>query len=68
MLVYQTSQKFSQLRQPLPGILNLRNTRISLFPEVEEFLVMLYGFTFLAYLLDLLIIPAEGGSSSAADP
>jgi len=43
---------FSQeASQPLPCILNLRNTRISVFPEGEEFLVMLYGFAFPAFLL-----------------
>ncbi len=35
-----------QPSQPLPGILNLSNTRVSVFPEVEKFLVMLYGFPF----------------------
>jgi hypothetical protein len=33
-----------QPSQPLLRILNFRNTRISVFPEVEEFLVMLFGF------------------------
>ena len=33
-----------QPSQPLPGILDLNNTRVSVFPEVEEFLGMLYGF------------------------
>jgi hypothetical protein len=37
-----------QPSQPLPRILNLNKTRVSVFPDVEEFLVMLYG---------LLIIP-----------
>jgi hypothetical protein len=32
-----------QPSQPLPRILNLSITRISVFPEVEEFLVMLIG-------------------------
>jgi hypothetical protein len=27
----------------LPRILHLRNTQVSVFPEIEEFLVMLYG-------------------------
>ena len=39
------------LSQPLPGILHLSNTRVSIFPEVEEFLVMLYGFGCVALLL-----------------
>jgi len=33
-----------QRGQPLPGILDLRQARVSVFPEGEEFLVMLYGF------------------------
>jgi hypothetical protein len=33
-----------QPSQPLLRILNLRNTRVSVFPEVKEFFVMLYGF------------------------
>jgi len=32
-----------QPKQPLPSIRNLSNTRISFLPEVEKFLVMLYG-------------------------
>jgi len=40
-----------QSSQPLPRVLNLRNTRVSIFPEVEEFLVMLYGDGFLAFVL-----------------
>jgi len=39
---------FLQPSQPLPGILHLSNTRISVLPEGEEFLVMLYGFDSLA--------------------
>ncbi len=35
--------------KPLPGILNLSNTRVSVLPEIEEFLVMLYGFGFPAF-------------------
>ena len=57
-----------QYSQPLLRILQLRNTRVSVFPKLEEFLVVVYGFTFLAYLLDLLIIVAPGGSSAVADP
>jgi len=41
----------SQPSQPLYGILNLGYTRVSVFPEVEEFLVMLYGDGFLAFVL-----------------
>jgi hypothetical protein len=33
-----------QPSQPLLSILNLGNTRVSVFPEIEEFLVMLDGF------------------------
>jgi len=33
-----------QSSHALPCILNFSNTRVSVFPEVEEFLVMLYGF------------------------
>ena len=40
-----------QPSQPLLRILNLSNTRISVFPGVEEFLVMLYGFGFVPLLL-----------------
>jgi hypothetical protein len=32
--------------QPPAGILDLSNARASVFPEVEEFLVMLYSFPF----------------------
>ena len=32
--------------QSLLRILDFSNTRVSVFPEVEEFLVMLYGFPF----------------------
>gem|GEM_PF-2927033 len=46
----------------------LRNIRISGFPEVEEFLVMLYGFVLPAFLLDVLIIPTPGGSFCVAAP
>ncbi len=43
---------FSQeASQPLSGILNFTNTRVSVLPEIEEFLVMLYGFTLPAFLL-----------------
>jgi hypothetical protein len=30
--------------QPLPGIFNLSYPRVSVLPEGEEFLVVLYGF------------------------
>ncbi len=33
-----------QPSQPLLGILHLSNNRVSVFPEVEEFLIMFYGF------------------------
>ncbi len=33
-----------QLRQPLPRIINLSNSRISILPEGEEFLVVLDGY------------------------
>jgi len=33
-----------QSSQPLLRILNFSNTRVSVFPEVEEFLMILYGF------------------------
>ncbi|MFB0564434.1 MAG: hypothetical protein ACETWK_01990 [Candidatus Aminicenantaceae bacterium] len=49
-LVYLNEALF-RLSQPLPRIFNLSNTRVSLFPEVEEFLVMLYGDGFLAFVL-----------------
>jgi len=42
----------SFLHFALLRILNLNNTRVSVFPEVEEFLVMLYGFGLPAFLLD----------------
>ncbi len=40
----------SQPSQPLLRILNLSNTRVSVFPEVEEFFIMIYGFGLLAIL------------------
>ncbi len=39
-----------QPSQLLFRIIHLSNTRISVSPEVEEFLVMLYGFAFPAFL------------------
>ena len=39
-----------QSSQPLLRILNLSNTRVSVFPEVEEFLVILQGFSGIALL------------------
>ncbi|NIO47821.1 MAG: hypothetical protein GTN73_00050 [Candidatus Aminicenantes bacterium] len=45
-----------QPSQPLPGILYLSNTRVSVFPEVEEFLVMLYGYALRIYLIFPLLI------------
>jgi len=41
-----------QPSQPFPGILNLMDTRISIFPELEEFSIMLYGFGFPIILVD----------------
>ncbi len=43
-----------QSRKPLPGILNLEEARISAFPEIEEFLVILDGFGFVVLLLTLV--------------
>ena len=57
-----------QPSQPLLSILNLSNTRISVFPKLEEFLLMLDGFGFPAFLLFILIIVTPGGSSAVADP
>jgi len=37
---------------PLPGILYLSNTRVSVFPQVDEFLVMFYGFGLPVFLLE----------------
>ena len=37
-------EQLSQSPQPLPRILNLRYPRVSILPQAEEFLVMLYGF------------------------
>jgi len=39
-----------QPAQRLLGILNLREPRLAVLPEVEEFFVMLYGFVFPAFL------------------
>jgi hypothetical protein len=36
--------ELTQPRQPLLSILNLSNIRVSVFPEVKEFIIMLYGF------------------------
>jgi hypothetical protein len=33
-----------QSSHPLPRILSLSNSRVSVFPEVEEFLAVFYGF------------------------
>jgi len=40
-----------QPSQPLLSILNLSNTRVSVPPEIEEFLLMFYAFVLLAFLL-----------------
>jgi len=53
-----------QPSQPLLRILYFSNTRVSVFPEVEEFLIMLYGLPS-SFLLDLLFI-SQAASSSAA--
>jgi len=45
ILIHSKSNLTSQPRQPLLRIIHLRNTRVSVFPEVEESLVMLYGFS-----------------------
>ncbi|MEE9609836.1 MAG: hypothetical protein V3W19_01220 [Desulfatiglandales bacterium] len=45
-----------QSSQPLLCILDLSNTRVSIFPEVEEFLVKFDGFSLPAFLLVLTII------------
>ena len=46
--------QLSQPCQPLPRIRNLNYPRICIFPEVEEFFVMLYGFSHVALLLKYL--------------
>jgi len=48
--VFRKNLMILQPSQPLSGILSFRNIRISVLPEVEEFLVMLYGFAFPALL------------------
>ncbi len=40
---YMECLLFLQPSQPLLRILDLRNLRINVFPQVEEFLVMLYS-------------------------
>ena len=39
-----------QPSQPHLRILNLKDTRISIFPEIEEFLVMIFGFDLPAFI------------------
>jgi hypothetical protein len=39
-----------QPSQPFPGILDLNDTRVSILPEIEEFIVLLYGFGCVAIL------------------
>ena len=39
-----------QASPPLLCILNLSYSRISILPEVEEYLIMLYGFCFIVYI------------------
>jgi hypothetical protein len=43
--VFRKNLMTLQPSQPLSGILSFRNTRISVLPDGEEFLVMLYGFS-----------------------
>ena len=43
-----SSELFFKLSQPLLCILNLSNTRVSVFPKLEEVLVILYGPGFFA--------------------
>jgi len=40
-----------QPSQPLLGVINLSNTKISAFPEVEEFLVVLHSFVSPVYFM-----------------
>ena len=56
-----------QSSQTLSRISNFTEARIGVFPEGEEFLIMLYGFVLPAFQLDMLIIPTAAGSSFAAD-
>jgi len=37
-----------QISQPLPGILEFREAGSGVLPNVKEFLIILYGFTYLA--------------------
>ena len=43
--------EFTPASRPLLRMLDLRNTRLDVFPEPEEFLVMFYGFDLPAFLL-----------------
>jgi len=43
--VFRKNLMTLQPSQPLSGIFNLSYTRLSVFPEGEEFLIRLYGFT-----------------------
>jgi hypothetical protein len=45
-----------QPSQPVPSLLYLGYPRVSVLPEVEEFLVMLDGFGFPNFFLVMLII------------
>jgi hypothetical protein len=40
----QGLMELTQPSQPLLSILNLSNTRVSVFPEVKEFIIIIYGF------------------------
>ena len=42
----QTPRQFLQSSQSPPGILNLGETGVGVFPEVEQSMVALYGFAY----------------------
>jgi hypothetical protein len=44
ILIHSKSNLTSQSSPPLLRILDLTNTSVSILPEVEEFLIVLYGF------------------------
>ncbi len=60
----QSSQPTQALLRTLSECSNLRNIRIRVFPEVEEFLVALYGL-FLQIYYDFLIITKQSPFFSA---
>ena len=47
----------SPLRQPLLSVFHLRYPRVRVFPEGEEFLVMLYGFALPAFFYEIAALP-----------